>query len=101
MRLRQVLVSVEVGAAVVLLLAAGLLLQSAARLIAVDPGFRAENVITFQVGLPMNRYMEPDARVRFIESVVDKLASRARRQRRGIRRLFADGNDARDAPLRD
>ncbi len=72
-RLRQILVGVEVGAAVVLLLAAGLLLQSAARLIAVDPGFRAENVITFQVGLPMNRYMEPDDRVRFIESVVDKL----------------------------
>ena len=66
--------SVEVGAAVVLLLAAGLLLQSAARLIAVDPGFRSENVITFQVGLPMNRYMEPQTRVRFIESVVDKLA---------------------------
>ncbi len=72
-RLRQVLVSVEVGAAVVLLLAAGLLLQSAARLIAVDPGFRSENVIVFQVGLPMNRYMEPAARVRFIESVVEKL----------------------------
>jgi len=72
-RLRQVLVSVEVGAAVVLLLAAGLLLQSAARLLAIDPGFRSENVITFQVGLPMNRYMEPPTRVRFIESVVEKL----------------------------
>ena len=73
-RLRQVLVSVEVGAAVVLLLAAGLLLQSAARLLAVDPGFRSENVITFQVGLPMNRYMEPAARVRFIDGVVEQLA---------------------------
>ena len=37
-RLRQVLVSVEVGAAVVLLLAAGLLLQSAARLLAIEVG---------------------------------------------------------------
>ncbi len=73
-RLRQVLVGIEVGAAVVLLLAAGLLLQSAARLIAVDPGFRSENVITFQVTLPMNRYMEPDARVAFIDSVVDQLS---------------------------
>ena len=72
-RLRQVLVSVEVGAAVVLLVAAGVLLQSAARLIAVDPGFRSDNVITFQVGLPMNRYMEPGDRVRFIERVVEKL----------------------------
>jgi len=72
-RLRQVLVGVEVGAAVVLLLAAGLLLQSAARLLAVDPGFRSDNVVAFQVGLPMNRYMEPAARVRFIEGVVDRL----------------------------
>jgi len=39
-KLRQALVSVEVGAAVVLLLAAGLLLQSAARLVNVDPGRR-------------------------------------------------------------
>ena len=73
-RLRQMLVGVEVGAAVVLLLAAGLLLQSAARLIAVDPGFRSENVVTFQVTLPMNRYAEPATRVRFIDSVVDRLA---------------------------
>jgi putative ABC transport system permease protein len=73
-RLRQVLVSVEVGAAVVLLVAAGVLLQSAARLIAVDPGFQSNNVISFQVGLPMSRYMEPADRVRFIESVVDKLS---------------------------
>jgi len=72
MRLRHMLVGVEVGAAVVLLLAAGLLLQSASRLMAVDPGFRTDNIVTFQVGLPMNRY-EPPQRVRFIEAVVEKL----------------------------
>jgi putative ABC transport system permease protein len=74
-RLRQVLVSLEVGAAVVLLVAAGLLIQSAARLVAVNPGFQADQVITFQVGLPMSRYMEPAARVRFIDAVVEKLAA--------------------------
>ena len=68
------LVGVEVGAAVVLLLAAGLLSQSAARLLAVDPGFRSDNIVAFQVGLPMNRYMDTAARVRFIEAVVDRLA---------------------------
>jgi putative ABC transport system permease protein len=73
-RLRQVLVSVEIGAAVVLLAAAGLLLQSAAKLNAVDPGFRSENVITFQVGLPMSRYMEPADRLRFIDGVVERLS---------------------------
>ena len=72
-RLRQALVSIEVGAAVVLLLAAGLLLQSAARLIAIDPGFRTDNIITFQVTLPMSGYQDPAARVRFIESLVAEL----------------------------
>lgn len=72
-RLRQVLLSIEVGAAVVLLIAAGLLLQSAARLLAVDPGFRTDNIVTFQVGTPMPQYAEPAARVRFIEALVDRL----------------------------
>ncbi len=72
-RLRQVLVSIEVGAAVVLLIAAGLLLQSAARLLAVEPGFRADNVVTFQVNMPMSRYMEQAARVRFIDGLVEEL----------------------------
>jgi putative ABC transport system permease protein len=72
-RLRQALVSVEVGAAVVLLLAAGLLLQSAARLIAIDPGFRTDNIITFQITFPMSAYMETAPRVRFIESLVAEL----------------------------
>src|SRR5205085_66624 len=63
----------EVGAAVMLLLAATLLLQSAARLLAVDPGFKSDNVITFQVGLPMSSYSEPAARVRFIDGVVERL----------------------------
>ena len=73
-RMRQLLVGIEVGAAVVLLAAAGLLLQSAARLLAVDHGFRAEGVVTFQVSLPMSRYMEPPARVQFIDRVVEQLS---------------------------
>ena len=72
-KVRQALVSIEVGAAAVLLLAAGLLLQSAARLIAIDPGFRTDNIITFQVTFPMSAYMEPESRVRFIESLVEQL----------------------------
>jgi predicted permease len=73
-RLRHALVALEVGATVVLLVAAALLLQSAARVIAVDPGFRRDNVVTFHVGLPMSRYGDPAARVRFIDAVVERLA---------------------------
>jgi putative ABC transport system permease protein len=72
-RLRQALVSVEVGAAVVLLIAAGLLLQSAARVLAIDPGFSTGNIVIFQVNTPMPRYMDPAARVRFIDALVERL----------------------------
>lgn len=74
-RLRQALVSVEVAAAVVLLTAAALLLQSAARVMAVESGFRSERVVTFQVTLPPSRYPAPDTRLRFIESVVAQLTA--------------------------
>jgi putative ABC transport system permease protein len=72
-RLRQLLVGVEVGAALVLLAAAALLLQSAARLLAVDHGFQAENLIKFQVVMPAPVYNDPAIRVRFIDEVVSRL----------------------------
>jgi predicted permease len=72
-RLRQLLVSLEVGAAVVLLAAAALLLQSAARLLAVDHGFRSENVVKFQIGMPPPKYTDAAVRVRFIDEVVARL----------------------------
>lgn len=73
-RIRQVLVGMEVAAAVVLLTGAGLLLQSAARLLSIDHGFRTENVITFQVTLPTSSYAQASDRVRFIDSVVERLS---------------------------
>ena len=72
-RVRQLLVSVEVGAAVVLLAAAALLLQSAARLLAVDHGFQPDHVVKFQIGMPPPKYMDAAIRVRFIDDVVGRL----------------------------
>jgi putative ABC transport system permease protein len=72
-RLRQLLVSLEVGAAVVLLAAAALLLQSAARLMSVDHGFQSTNIVKFQVGMPPPNYTDPSVRVRFIDEVVARL----------------------------
>jgi len=67
------LVIAEVAVAFVLSVGAGLLLRSFARLAAVDPGFRAENVITARVSLPPSRYRQPPQRAAFYKQVLEKL----------------------------
>jgi predicted permease len=56
---RTVLVVAETMFAVMLLIGAGLLLKSFAKLQSVNPGFTADNVLTAQISLPGSRY--PDA----------------------------------------
>jgi putative ABC transport system permease protein len=57
-RVHGALVVVEIALAFVLLVASGLLLRSALKLLAVDPGFVATNVVT--AGLPLNQAQHPD-----------------------------------------
>ena len=57
-RLRQGLVSAEIGLAFVLLAGAGLLLASFRHLLAVDPGFRTSGVVTASVTAPAARYRD-------------------------------------------
>jgi putative ABC transport system permease protein len=72
-RTRSALVITEMALAVVLLVGAGLLIRSFVRLIGVDPGFRPENVVAFNVSLPDSKYpLERDARA-FVQSVSDRL----------------------------
>ena len=66
--LRATLVVGEVAAAVLLLTGAGLLVRTLIALNGVDPGFRAERVLTLQVGLPLNRYGSVDKLLSFYES---------------------------------
>jgi putative ABC transport system permease protein len=56
---RNALVLTEVAAALVLLIAAGLLIKSFARLNDIDPGFRTDHGITARVYLPPSKYDEP------------------------------------------
>jgi len=61
--MRTVLVVAETMFAVMLLIGAGLLIKSYARLQSVSPGFTSENVLTAQIALPAARYPEaPDFR---------------------------------------
>jgi putative ABC transport system permease protein len=71
-RTRAALVIVETALAVLLVVGAGLLVRSFARLVAVDPGFRPENVLTLTLSLPETRY-EAARRHTFAEEVLAEL----------------------------
>ncbi len=73
---RSALVVCQVSLAFVLLIGSGLLTLSFARLLAVDPGFQAENVQTAQISLPRSRYKD-DAQLRnFLGGLLDKRCGR-------------------------
>ena len=60
-RLRQALVSAQIGLAFLLLAGAGLLLASFRHLLAVDPGFTAKGVVTASTNAPKSRYPDDGA----------------------------------------
>ena len=66
--LRAALVVGEVAAAVLLLAGAGLLVRTLIALNGIDPGFRAERVLTLQVGLPLSRYAGPQKLLAFYQA---------------------------------
>jgi putative ABC transport system permease protein len=74
-RSHSLLVMAEVALAVVLLIGAALMLQSFNRLTAVDPGFKAEGVATFEVCLPWARYDEGPQRAEFFEQACARLSN--------------------------
>ncbi len=69
-RLRQLFVVAEAALAVLLLAGSSLLLRSFAKILAVDPGFRAEGVLTMQVSLPGATYAKPEQQRAFFERLV-------------------------------
>jgi predicted permease len=71
--LRRTLVVAQVAFTFVLLLGAGLLLASFARVLRVDPGFVAERVTTASVSLPRSRYADDDARRLFTDEALRRV----------------------------
>jgi len=72
-RLRNSLVILEVALALVLLVCAGLLIRSFARLQSVDPGFNAHNVLTMRVGLPGRKYDTDQKRINFFRQAIAQM----------------------------
>jgi predicted permease len=72
-RLRSALVVAEVTAALVLVVSSGLLIRALARVRSVDPGFRAEGVLTLRTALPTPRYASVARRHQLYEGVISEL----------------------------
>jgi hypothetical protein len=73
-RVRGVLVVAELAIAVVLLVGAGLLIQSLWRLQHVNPGLQPENILTFNLSLPDVRYPS-EKQVRFYRDLMVRMRS--------------------------
>jgi predicted permease len=69
-KLRSVLVVAEVTVSVVLLVSSGLLIRALWRLQHVDPGFRADGVLTLRTALPWPKYEKTARRAQFYEQVL-------------------------------
>src|SRR5438445_1025251 len=72
-RVRSWLVGAEVTLAVVLLTIAGLLVRSFLSVLAVQPGFRSESVLAFDVQLSEARYQGEANSVRFFQQLTERL----------------------------
>jgi putative ABC transport system permease protein len=73
-RVRRTLVVTEVALAMVLVVGAGLLIKSFARLMGIDAGVRPERVLTMELSLPGAKYAQPRSRA-FYEQLRQRVAA--------------------------
>jgi predicted permease len=75
LRVRNVLVGLEVGLSAALLVIAGLLIGSFTRVVSVDRGFQVERVLAVDVSLLSTKYPQPALRTAFFQRLLDKAAN--------------------------
>jgi predicted permease len=73
MRWRAVFTVVEVALSLILLIGAGLLINSFVRLTSVDLGFRTDHILSMNVSLPETRYRTGDLRLRFYQQLEERV----------------------------
>lgn len=83
-RIRSAFLVTQVALALVLVIATGLLTQSLFRLLKVDPGFRAEHALTFELSLPASKYPDVDRIVALYHSALQRLQALPGVQSAGI-----------------
>jgi putative ABC transport system permease protein len=82
--LRRALVVFEIALAMLLVVGAGLLLQSFVRLRHLDPGFRADGVLVSEVNVPPSRYPDWRSISRFHQALLERLDDVAGVEARGL-----------------
>ena len=74
-RVRGLLVIAEVALSLVVLIGAGLLIKSFVRLLRVEPGFNATNLVVGGISLPGKKYGELPKRIAFFNQLTERLQS--------------------------
>jgi putative ABC transport system permease protein len=74
-RLRQLLIVSEVGLTLVLLIGAGLLINSYRRLHQVSAGFNPDGVLTMQMALPDYKYTKDEQKADFFNRLLQRLSA--------------------------
>lgn len=72
-RARQALVAVQVALSFVLLVCAGLMLQSLHKLLSVDPGFKTANVLSMRISLDWTKYAKRAELNQFFHQVLGRV----------------------------
>ena len=76
-RLRKFLIVSEVATACVLLVGAAFMMKSLLATMAVDPGFRADHLLTMKFSMPASRYANNDQIAAFCRQVLEKVSTTA------------------------
>jgi putative ABC transport system permease protein len=74
-QISSLLVIGQVALSLLLLIGAGLLLRGFARLLRVDPGFDAQNVLTMNISLPTVKYAKAQQQIEFFDEVLRRVSS--------------------------
>ena len=72
-KFRRTLIVAEMAIALVLMTGAGLLIESFAHLMRVDPGFKPQNLMTFPLNLPPDRYGTPAQQAEFYRLLIERV----------------------------
>ena len=72
---KNMLVIGQVALSLLLLIGAGLLLRSFVRLLRVDPGFDAANVLTMNISLPTVKYAKAEQQISFFDEAVRRVSA--------------------------